>query len=338
MEETQISTPANDGAEETSQNVGHDNTQTPTGEPDANDNAAETETNGNEGNNDGKSQEPETLYAGKYKTVEDLVNGYKEAEKFVAKSSELEKQIQALNESKRQAEEKAKQERLEQARLKGFMTPEEQEISEQVQVSELELYANNLHLVNPNAYETARQYLQQYAQTGQKAYLDEAKNYFPSNVIEQIALQKSQYETQLKNAFNRKMQEQANANEAKLANDIKDSYPEFLADLDTNTGKANALKAFCDCGLIQSKEHMGEFINVYNAMAKYEREQAIKEFKAQQAIEETKNKASINSDSQTGVGSSDMPTAKAMQENPKLYREAVKKYGMDKVDAIIMKG
>ena len=41
MEETQISTPANDGAEETSQNVGHDNTQTPAGEPDANDNAAE---------------------------------------------------------------------------------------------------------------------------------------------------------------------------------------------------------------------------------------------------------------------------------------------------------
>ena len=42
------------------------------------------------------AQEPQPLLAGKYKTVDDLVEGYKNAEKFISKASEYEKKYNEL--------------------------------------------------------------------------------------------------------------------------------------------------------------------------------------------------------------------------------------------------
>lgn len=304
-EETEISTPVENDVEDTSAIVEPTgDVDTSTAEPEAQDNAAETETGTN---SEHVESVQEQLYAGKYKTVEDLVKGYGEAQKMIAKASEFEKKYNDLLKTQQEAEEKAQLQRLRKAQQRGFNSVEAQQIADKVQLAELEYLAANLNqVINPQDYETARSYLQEYYATGHKAYLDEAKKYFSSQFIENVAIEKSKYEAQLQQELDAQLKQLEESNAQKLADTLKTEYAEFLGDIEHNEGKALALKSFCDVGSINSKEDMQIFQDIYSKIAAYEREQAIKELEAQKVIDETKSKAVVdgygnNTTLQTGL-------------------------------------
>ncbi|MDE6149056.1 MAG: hypothetical protein K2F81_03040 [Ruminococcus sp.] len=297
MEDTQISTPVEETVADTSKNVEPAETvETSNTEPGTEEITAETETTAQD-----EQEATETLYAGKYKSVEDLEKGYTEAQKFVNKASEFEKKYNELLEKQTKDAERIQQEKLQQAQYRGFDSVEQQEIADKVQIAELEYYANNLPSVNPEYAETARQYLQEYYNTGNKAYLNEAKRFFPSNFVEKVALAKSNLEAQLNSEFENARKFKADEQASQLAQILKTDFAEFLGDIQANEGKAKALKSFCDAGSINSKEDMKVFQDIYSQIAKYEREQAIKEYEAQKNIEATKQASQINSNSQSIV-------------------------------------
>lgn len=290
LEETEISTPANEVVEDTSVAVEPvENTDTSTMEPGTSDVTAETETNNAE------PVQQETLYAGKYKTVDELVKGYDEAQKYINKASELEKKYNDLLEKQAQEKQQAEQKRLEQAQYMGFQTVEQQEIAQKIQLAEFDYYANNIQNIHPEYTENVRTALIQYYNTGNKAYLEEAKRYYPADFIENVAIAKSNLENKLNTEIQTKLNEQRATQSAQLGEMLKTEFSDFFGDLTVNEGKAKALKSFCDVGCINSKEDMQLFTDIYSQISKYEREQAIKEYEAAKNIDETKNKANIPS-------------------------------------------
>jgi hypothetical protein len=322
--ETELSTPVETSDVDTSANIEPETVETDTDtsitEP-TDVEAAETETEAGVTDSD-----VQKLYAGKYKSVEELEKGYEETQKFVYKANEFEKKYNELLERQQKEYEQAQAERLHQAQTRGFNSVEQQEISDKVTLMEFEYYANNLNALHPDVMEQVRSNLLQYYQTGHKGYLDEAKRYYPSDFIEQVALAKSQTESKLRNEYEAKRQYEQDATTQKLAETLKADFAEFLTDIANNEGKAQALKSFCDVGSINSKEDMQIFTEIYGKIAAYEREQAIKELEAQKAIEETKNKAVIDS------GATNLPT-----DGGKLTYEQVKRMSQSEFDSAVDK-
>lgn len=322
-DETQISTPTETTGSDTSTIVEPDFSETSTVETETIDPAAETET-------DNKEQLIlDTLYAGKYKTVEELEKGYNEAQKFINKASEFEKKYNELLEKQTTESVLKEQRQLEEARQQGFRTVEEQQISQQVQLAEFEYFANNIQNIAPEYLENAQNSLIQYYNTGNRAFLDDAKRYFPSEIIENIALAKAQMQNRLYEEFATRQNEKFNQETAKLAEVIKSDFAEFLEDIPLNEGKAQALKSFCDVGSINSKEDMQIFQDIYSQIAKYEREQAIKEYEAAKAIENTKNKAMINGNDSILTSNTTLTSADISKMSQKEFDEYCDKHGMD---------
>lgn len=331
-DETQISTPVDTSAVDTSANVEPETSvttetsDTSTQEPTTVDTTAETETN-----------QADTLYAGKYKTVDDLVKGYEEAQKFVTKASEWETKYNDLLAKQTQELEKAQAQRLQDARTRGYNSYEEQQIAEQIQIAEFEHFVNHINEVPAEHLETVRQYLLQYYNTAHPDFLTEAKRYFPANFIEKTALDKSKLENQLMTDFKNKQAQADEQRAAKLADELKANFAEFLADMPTNEGKAKALKSFCDVGSINSKEDMQVFQEIYSQIAKYEREQAIKEHEAQKTIDTTKRAAQIQSGSATISGQQEaLPSyAELKHMSQDEYNAAVERYGYENLLNVI---
>lgn len=325
-DETTVSTPAETTVTDTSATVEPTNdVDTSTAEPNTDVNTAETGTE----TQDGGQTEP-TLYAGKYKTVEELEKGYKESQKVFNEKAEIEKKYNDLLQQKETEYQKAEQQRLEQARQRGFRTAEDAEISDKVQVAEFECYANNLNYINPEHTDTVRQNLLNYYNTGNQAYLNEAKRYFPSDLIENIALQKSQYEQQLRSQFAEKRKQFDDMNASKLAETLKTDYAEFLSDLDSNAPKAEALKMFCNTGLINTPEDMKVFQDVYSNIVNFAKEQAIKEYEANKAIEATKQGAVIDGENSTSFDINSKPKSSDIANmTQKQFDKYCEKYGHD---------
>lgn len=326
-DETQISTPVDTSAVDTSSSVEPetsvvtDTSDTSAKEPATVEVTAETETN-----------QANTLYAGKYKTVEDLVKGYEEAQKFVTKASEWESKYNDLLAKQADVTEKAQAQRLQEARTRGFNSVEEQQIAERVQLAEFEHFVNNLNQVPAEHLETVRQYLLQYYNTAHPDFLAEAKRYFPANFIEKAALDKSRLENQLMADFKSKLAQADEQRTAKLADELKTNFAEFLADVQTNEGKAKALKSFCDVGSINSKEDMQVFQDIYSQIAKYEREQAIKEYEAQKTIDETKSRATIQQGGNNFPRTTNVPTYSDIQKmTQEEYNKAVEQFGIETI-------
>ncbi len=82
-----VSTPEETTAEDTSSIVEPETTDTPTDEPETVEVPAETETETKEA---GPPAEEQKLFAGKYKSVEELEKGYKELNGSFTKSKEFE--------------------------------------------------------------------------------------------------------------------------------------------------------------------------------------------------------------------------------------------------------
>lgn len=332
MEETEISTPDVTVSEDTSTTVGPEQTtgsDTSTIEPDNTNDAAETETSSDAQNG---GQPSDVLYAGKYKSVEELEKGYNEAQKSVSKAAELEKKYNELLARQEEQARKLADERAEYAKSRGFKTAEEAEIADRVKLAEFEYYANNINSVPPEYFEKARENLLNYYNTANKAYLDEAKRYFSADFIEQTTLAKANLERQLTAELNQKQQALRDENEQKLAETLKTDFAEFLSDVSTNEGKSQALKAFCDADFITSKEDMRAFENIYSKIAKYEREQAIKEYEASKTIAQTKHSASIDTGAGQTVLNKQKPTYEELMNLPmEEFDKFFKKEGLKEI-------
>ena len=327
--ETEISTPVETSDVDTSADV---ETTTETQEEIQVEDTSTAETTGEEVTAETETQPEEKLYAGKYKSVEELEKGYGEVQKFVNKAHEFEKKYNELLKAQQEQAQRTQLERLQQAQQRGFDSVEAQEIADKVQVAELEYYAQNLNQVDPNDYETVRQLLGAYVQTAHKSYLDEAKRYFTSDFVERVVDLKRDLRNRLQGEYNARIEQQRNEAEMQLAEVLKANYSEFLADVATNEGKAQALKSFCDVGSIRSKEDMQVFADIYGKIAKYEREQAIKELEAKKAIEETKQRAQIEASTVSGVAQDSAPTlADIRRMTQKEYNDAVDKWGLEKI-------
>ena len=279
-EETEISTPEEITDDETtsSDEIGDDDEITSDDEVEDGDETAETETT-----------EPK-LYAGKYKTIEELEKGYAELNKVYTKNQQIQSKYDEL--VKQQEAQKAIQ--LEKAKQAGFNTVAEQEISDKATIEEFNAYANAMSSINPEYFETVRQNLLNYYNTANRAYLDEAKKYFPESIKENITLQKQNLINRLNTEYQTKAQQQKAEQEKALAETLKTEFADFLSDIQENKGKQGALKSFCDAGLINSKEDMQRFVDIYNNSFQSEREKAITEFQAQKAIEKTKERTVID--------------------------------------------
>ena len=278
------------------------------------------------------SQEPELL-AGKYKTVDDLVKGYKHAESFISKANEFEKKYNELV-AKQQAEvQRLTEQKLQEAQLRGFQSVEQQEIADQVQVAEFEYYWNNLSQINPDQAQTVQQCLQAYYQSGHPSYLEEAKRYFPADFIERVAVAKSDLQSRLSNEYKQRQNQELEAKQYQLAQTLKAGFGEFLGDLETNTGKSQALQQFCHAGFINSVEDMKAFVDVYDAIAQFERAAQLKEIEAQRVIDETKARAVI--DSNVSADSPQINKAPTYAEISRMtqaeYNAAVDKWGLETI-------
>ena len=117
-----------------------------------------------------------------------------------------------------------------------------------------------------------------------------------------------------------------------LAEQIKGQFNEFLADSATNQAKANALKAMCDAGAINSVEDMQNFVNLYTSIVDNAKEIAIKEYEAAKAIEETKRKAVIDAGVTADSNGDNPPTyAQIEKMTQDEFNKACEKWGTDKI-------
>lgn len=345
--ETTISTPVETATSDTSASEVSTTETTSQTEPESNVETAENETQAtetNEGTEPTQPTEPEKLYANKYKSVEELEKGYAEAQKTLTQNAQFKQKYEELlkQQEARQAIE------LEKVKQQGFNSVEERQIAYNADLAEYQAFVNSIDAVGLDNAADVQQLLQNYYSTGNKAYLEEAKRYYPSNLLETIAINKADFINQSKNDLAKQQQtkarQQKQEQEKQLAEVIKADYADFLSDLDNNKGKSAWLEAACNLEYIQSKEDMDKFVEMYSDMAKYEREQAIKEYEAKKVIDETKNKASIGTDGVSNNTTEPIPNAEMVSKNYQKYIDEYMSKGlsfaeaMKKVDEIIMKG
>lgn len=331
-EETEISTPGQTELETTTSTDEVADTTTSDVEVNANDVTAEKETE--EGKITSSLNPPpqgeEELYAGKYKTVDELVKGYQELQKSYTKGQ----QIKAKYDELLKQQETREAIRLERAKEQGFNSVQEQEIADKLTVNEFNAYVNALNTIDPENYEAVRQNLLNYYNTANRAYLDEAKKYYPSSFIEQVALRKQGLENKLQGEIKEKAEKAERERIDTLGKQLKEDFAEFLGDIRQNTGKAKALEMFCNAGFINSKEDMQVFADVCNQISQFAKDNAIKEYEAQKAIEKTKAAARIESDISAGDVPGTMPTLEQLGKmTQKQYDKAVATYGVEKLFA-----
>ena len=322
--EAEISTPVEAVAEETSTITEPvEETETPVVEPESTEETAEVQAE--------VTEEP-VVYAGKYNSVEALEKGYKELESKLGKPNEYEQKYNELLAKQAKAEQEAYEAKLREANNYGFKTVEDQEAHQQLQAAELEWYANNLNLVSPENYENARAYLGEYLRTGNLAYFAEAEKLFPIDFVKQAGVRKAELGARLQGEIAHKRQLAREEQDRTLAEAIKRDFAEFLGDTATNAQKANALKAMCDAGAINSVEDMQNFVQLYTSIVDSAKELAIKEYKANLAIEETKQKAVIDAGA-VNAGNGDNPPsyAEIQRMTQEEFNKACEKWGTDKI-------
>lgn len=328
-DETEISTPVETSDVTTS-------TETPevseTAEVEVTDDTqtAETETNELKPEDYSEKQPEEKLYAGKYKSIEELEKGYQEAQKTLTQNLQIKAKYDEL--LKKQQQQEARQ--LERAREQGYNTVNDQKIAQQVAQAELDEFINGLnYYVEPDNQIQVQQYLNAYRQTGDLRYLNEAKRYYPSDVLENIAVGKLNMQNQLKAQYEKETRERAQQADAELAQELREDFGDFIETVKANESMSKALEMFCNAGFIQSKGDMEVFKGIIDGIASGIREQAIKEYEAQKAIDAEKTKAVIETgNAGLDINSDKAPTLdqiSAMSRDE--YAKAVEKWGLDTI-------
>lgn len=288
----------------------------------------ETQTAETETQTEGEPQQ-EKLYAGKYKSIDELEKGYAELNKSYTQS----KQVQAKYNELLRKQEQQEARMLQKAQQQGFNTVNDQRIAQQVAQAELDEFINGLnYYVEPDNQIQVQQYLNAYRQTGDLRYLNEAKRYYPSDILENIAVAKLQMQNNLKAQYDRETQERAQKADAELAEELRADYGDFIETVKASEPISKALEMFCNAGFIQSKEDMAAFKGIIDGITDNVKAQAIKEYEAQKAIEATKQAAQIEGNPDSFVFGENVPTyAQLAAMSQEDFEKACDKYGMEKI-------
>lgn len=190
------------------------------------------------------------------------------------------------------------------------------------EVEKLLLEAKSLYNPNNNASYNAK--------------MNQIKDYFRADIVEAIAVKKQELQGQIKSVFEKELAKDRQQRADKIASEIE-QIPE-LRELVTPESENfseeifNVVKTMFDyTGTVDIKA-------TTNAITKI-KELGVKEYLAKQKAETEKQNAAVPSgETVLQKKASSLPTAEELRNTPGLYREAVKKYGMEKVDAVIMKG
>ncbi len=321
-DETEISTPAETSDVTTSADTPE---VSETAEVEVTD---ETQTAETETQTEGEPQQ-EKLYAGKYKSIDELEKGYAELNKSYTQS----KQVQAKYNELLRKQEQQEARMLQKAQQQGFNTVNDQRIAQQVAQAELDEFINGLnYYVEPDNQIQVQQYLNAYRQTGDLRYLNEAKRYYPSDILENIAVAKLQMQNNLKAQYDRETQERAQKADAELAEELRADYGDFIETVKASEPISKALEMFCNAGFIQSKEDMEAFKGIIDGITDNVKAQAIKEYEAQKAIEATKQAAQIEGNPDSFVFGENVPTyAQLAAMSQEDFEKACDKYGMEKI-------
>ena len=176
------------------------------------------------------------------------------------------------------------------------------------------------------------QQVYQYDKSAYAQTMNTLKQYFSPQIIEQIARDKINAEQQLnyhyQNEVQKNRQQKVNALIGKIeaTPEIKQLVDDTSEDYSPETFTI-VKQLFDKYGTIDT-DLTKKAISSIKALG-------VKEHLAQQKLEATKQNATVSTGANVKVVQSGMPTAQDFANNPSLYTESVKKYGMEKVDAII---
>jgi hypothetical protein len=223
---------------------------------------------------------------------------------------------------------------------KGKITPEyEQQYRFNVDNQEFLTY-DSLARQLPNEQRNQVEQLLNEAKTlynpqNKRAYeqkLTEIKNYFSSDIIEQIAMNKSKMESQMQAEFDKLTFEHKQQRSREVAELVEQS--DDLKALLYQESENYSPEVF---GIVKQMFDLTGGIDlnaVSNAITKI-KALGVKEYQAQQKLEAQKKQASVPTGEQVATTQADLLTRDFAINN---YQKAVKKFGMAKVDEIIMKG
>lgn len=178
-----------------------------------------------------------------------------------------------------------------------------------------------------------------YNPNNNRAYegkMAQIKDYFRSDIVEQIALEKQNLIGKMKGEFERALQ----ADKQERANRIAERI-EQVPELNELVQESSENYSPEVLGIIKQMFDYAGDIDIESttkAISKI-KELGVKEYLAKQNAEKAKAQANVPTGEQVvQKQSTDMPTREELLANPHLYAKAAKKYGMEKVDAVIMKG
>lgn len=289
-------------------------------------------------NQETEPEKAEKLYAGKYKSIEDLEKGYKEAEKSINKVAELEKRLKEFED---------KQPKY--VTEEGKFNPElkiryEQEIDNR----EFITYADLARSLDTDTRAEVEKLLDEarnlYNPRNKSAYyskLKEAKNYFDSEVIESIAEKKRTLKAQAEQEMQSYEQKEYNRKATECANKVKE-VPELysLVNKDSPDFKPEVLTLLDAIFDAYQDVDIPQVTKVINTL----KELGVKEYQKKQEFEQAKNQASISQGNNVTTPAQPDITAEEATKNYQKYIKKFQKEGlsfadaMAKVDAIIMKG
>ena len=222
---------------------------------------------------------------------------------------------------------------------KGKITPEyEQQYRFDVDNREYLTYDQLSRQLEPETRTEVERLLQEakslYNPNNKHAYnqkMSEIKNYFNADIVEQIALDKKQLESQMQSEFDRLTQEHKTQKSKEIAEMVEQS--EDLKALLYQESENYSPEVF---GIAKQMLDLtgGIDFDVLNKAVSSIKALGVKEHLAQQKANAEKQKASVPTGQAVQVNTQPLTRDYAVNN----YIEAVKKYGMDKVDEIIMKG
>lgn len=178
-----------------------------------------------------------------------------------------------------------------------------------------------------------------YNPNNNRAYeskMAQIKDYFRSDIVEQIALEKQNLIGKMKGEFDRALQADRQERANRIAERIE-QVPELNELVQENSENYSPEVL----GIIkQMFDYTGDIDidSTTKAISKI-KELGVKEYLAKQNAEKAKAQANVpTGDKVVQKQSTGIPTRDELLADPSLYAKAAKKYGMEKVDAVIMKG
>lgn len=222
---------------------------------------------------------------------------------------------------------------------KGKITPEyEQNYRFNVDNREYLTYDNLARQLEPNQRAEVERLLNEaksvYNINNKHAYnqkMSEIKNYFNAEIVEQIALEKRSLENQMQSEFDRLTQEHRTQKSQEVAELVEQSAD--LKELLYQDSENYSPEVF---GIVKQMFDLTGGVDLYivNKAVSSIKALGVKEHLAQQKAQAEKQKATVPTGQAVTVNNQTLTRDYAVNN----YRDAVEKFGMDKVDEIIMKG